>query len=89
MAAFDRASAAVAVAGAARGASCGDAAGGPVTVPVRVTFASSGSATSASVTGGPLVGTRDGACVAAALRGARVPAFDGEPVAVTTVVHLR
>jgi hypothetical protein len=86
---LDRAAAAVAIAGTARAASCREAGAGPIAVPVRVTFASSGSTTSAGVTGGPLVGTPEGACMARALRGARVPAFDGEPAIVTTVVHLR
>ncbi len=87
---FARAAAAVAIAdGGLRAASCRQAGAGSTAVPVSVTFAPSGSVLSATVTGGPLVGTPEGGCVAAALRGARVPAFDGEPVTAATLVHLR
>jgi len=88
--AFDRAAAAVAIAnGGLRAASCRKDGAGSAAVPVSVTFAPSGSVISVRVTGGALVGTAERGCVAAALRGAHVSAFDGEPVAVGTVVHLR
>jgi hypothetical protein len=58
-------------------------------VPVSVTFAPSGRVTSARINGGPLVGTPAGGCLAAALRGASVPAFAGEAVTVNTSVRLR
>jgi hypothetical protein len=87
--AFDRAAAAVAIAGGGlRAGSCRQAGAGVTAVPVSVTFAPSGGVAGVRVTGGALLGTAEGACVAAALRGAHVPAFDGEPVAVGTVVKL-
>jgi hypothetical protein len=87
--AFNRAAAAVAIAGGGlRAASCRKDGAGSTGVPVSVTFAPSGSVVGARVTGGALLGTAEGGCVAAALRGAHVPAFDGEPVAVGTVVTL-
>lgn len=46
---------------------------------VTVTFAPSGRVTSAVITGGPLVGTTIGGCVARLFRLAHVPAFDGPP----------
>lgn len=58
-------------------------------VPVSVTFASSGRVTSARLNGGPLLGTAAGSCLAAALRGATVPAFEGEPVTVKLNVTIR
>jgi hypothetical protein len=88
--AFERAVAAAAIAsGGLRAASCRQAGAGTIAVPVSVTFAPSGNVISVRVTGGPLIGTAEGSCVATALRGAHVPAFDGEPVAASTVVHLR
>jgi hypothetical protein len=85
---FDRAAAAVSIAAAARSArGCIVSEDLPQTARVRVTFSTSGRATSASIEGGPLVGTAAGACLARALRGAQVHAFEGEPVAVATTVH--
>ncbi len=71
-----------------RAASCREEGAGPVAVPVSVTFSPKGNVTGAVVTGGALAGTKEGACVASLLRGATVPAFDGDPVTVTTTVHL-
>jgi predicted Zn finger-like uncharacterized protein len=68
-------------AGAAR--SCGKPDGPTGTGRVRVTFAPSGSVTSAQVQGAPFAGTSVGGCVAGVFRNARVPAFDGSPVTVT------
>jgi serine/threonine-protein kinase len=53
----------------------------PGIVTVVITIAPSGSVTSATILG-PLAGTPDGDCVAAAARRARFPAFEGEPVTV-------
>ena len=87
---FDSAAAAVALAGAgSRGNACRDGDAGTLVVPVSVTFAPSGRATVARVTGGPLVGTPEGACLATSLHRATVPRFDGEPVTVNTTVRLR
>jgi hypothetical protein len=86
--AFDRGAAAVAIASASRGISCGEGEG-TLLVPVSVTFGANGRVRSAQVTGGALAGTGDGACVAKALRAASVPVFDGEPVTVNTTVRVR
>jgi hypothetical protein len=87
---FARASAAVAIASAGMAAgSCRDAGAGPLAVQVSVTFAPSGHASAATVDGGPMAGNAGGSCLSWALRGAKVPAFDGEPVVVHTTVHLR
>ncbi|MFT3766893.1 MAG: hypothetical protein QM820_15450 [Minicystis sp.] len=86
---FSASSAAVAIANAGmRAQSCkdGDAS---MSVPVSVTFASSGRAVRATINGGPFAGTPAGSCLAQALRNATVPSFDGEPVTVNTTVHLR
>jgi hypothetical protein len=86
---FDRPAAAISLAAAARSAgACLAPEETGRTARVHVTFSPSGRATSATVDGGPLTGTAAGACVARALRGARVHAFGGEPVAVATTVHL-
>jgi hypothetical protein len=65
-----------------RAASCRtvDTPAGPARV--AVTFAPSGTVTSAVVESGPLVGTSAGGCVAAKIRGIHVPAFTGDPVTV-------
>lgn len=49
---------------------------------VQVTFAPSGRVTNARVISGPFGGTTVGGCVARTFRGAKVPAFDGDPVTV-------
>jgi hypothetical protein len=84
---FDR-NAALAALGAASGraASCrkeGDPSG---TATVVVTFAPSGRATSANVSGPPFAGTSTGGCIAAAMRSAKVPAFSGDKVTVSRTV---
>ncbi len=86
---FDRGTAAISIAGAARSAgACLAPEDTGRTARVRVTFSTSGRATGASVEGGAFVGTATGACIARALRGAHVHAFEGDEVAVTTTVHL-
>lgn len=59
------------------------------TMPVSVTFAPSGRVTTATVDGGPFVGTSVGGCIARALRGATVAPFDGAPVTVHSSVRIR
>jgi len=86
---FDRAAASAALgaaSGAARGCKKDD---GPTgTARVKVTFAPSGSVTSASVDGPPFAGTAVGGCIAGAFRGAHIPAFDGSPVSVSKSVSI-
>jgi hypothetical protein len=45
--------------------------------------------TSAVIRGGPFLSTATGSCIALALRGATVGAFDGEPVTVHTSIRVR
>lgn len=75
-----------AAAGRAKG--CKTADGPTGSASVRVVFAPSGNVTSANVQGPPFAGTPVGGCIAAAFRGASVPAFDGSPVAVTKTVNI-
>jgi hypothetical protein len=86
---FDRGAASAALgaaSGAARGCKKED---GPTgTARVSVTFAPSGSVSSSSVDGPPFAGTSVGGCIAAAFRGAHVPAFDGSPVTVHKSVSI-
>ena len=63
----------------------GDPAG---SAKVIVTFAPSGRATSANVSGAPFAGTVTGGCIAARFRSAAVPAFSGEHVTVTKTISL-
>jgi hypothetical protein len=87
---INRAAVAVAIGGVSmKAASCREAGADPVAVPVTVIFAPNGHVTSAVINGGALAGTKEGACLAGMLRGATVPAFDGDSVTVTTTVHLR
>jgi predicted Zn finger-like uncharacterized protein len=82
-AAFDAQAAKTALGAAAGNASSCKEAGGPTgTGRVSITFAASGRPTSVAVTG-DLAGTTVGSCVARLFRGARVPAFSGEPVTVS------
>ncbi len=81
---FDRAAAMSALGGAAGAAKGCKKPDGPTGGgKVRVTFAPSGNVTSATVEGPPFAGTPVGGCVASAFRGARVPPFEGSPVAVS------
>jgi hypothetical protein len=85
---FDRGAASATLAAAAGAARACKRDGGPTgTARVRATFAPGGSVTSASVEG-PFAGTAVGDCIVAAFRGARVPAFDGVPVAVSKTVSV-
>jgi hypothetical protein len=88
--AFDRAAAASALSNAAAEASACRKDGDPSGVAsVTVTFAPSGRVTSAKLSGPPFAGTATGGCIAATLRRAKIPAFDGElmTVAKTIVVQ--
>jgi len=84
---FDRAAAAAALtAGATQASACrkdGDPSG---VASVVITFAPSGRVTSANVSGPPFAGTPTGGCIAAALRKARVPAFEGDRVTVSKTI---
>jgi hypothetical protein len=87
---LSRPAAAVAISVAGRrAASCLDANDPRGTMPVSVTFAPSGRVTTATVDGGPFVGTAVGGCIARALRSATVGPFDGAPVTVHSSVGLR
>ena len=86
--AFDREAARLAVnstASAAKGCADGSVTG---EATVTVTFAHSGHATSALVSG-TLAGTAVGSCIANVMRGARVPAYEGDLVSVRRVVRIR
>ena len=85
---LDRAAVASAIAGLGTRAGTCRAEPGTVSMPVSVTFAPSGRVLSARVTGGPLIGTAAGGCVAATLRGARIPAFAGEPATINATLRL-
>lgn len=79
---FDRSAAAEALGAAAASASSCKSDDGPTgRGRATVTFANSGRATNANVTG-TFAGTSVGGCVAALFRQARVPAFSGPPVKV-------
>jgi predicted Zn finger-like uncharacterized protein len=84
---FDRAAAAAALtAGAAQASACrkeGDPSG---VASVVITFAPSGRVTSANISGPPFAGTPTGGCIAAALRKARVPVFEGDRVTVSKTI---
>jgi hypothetical protein len=56
---------------------------------VVITFAPSGRVTTAQVNGPPFAGTPTGGCIAGRMRGARVPAFNGDFVTVskTVIIH--
>lgn len=80
---FDRNAAAAALNSAAAGASSCRKAGDPSGVAqVSVSFSTSGRATRAIVQGPPFAGTQTGGCIAAKMRGARIPPFTGSRVTV-------
>ncbi len=84
---FDRAAAASALsAGATQASACrkeGDPSG---VANVVITFAPSGRVTTATIGGPPFAGTPTGGCIAAALRQARIPPFEGERVTVSKTI---
>ncbi len=64
--------------------------GGPAgKATVVVTFEASGKVSSATVTDPPFAGTSSGACIAAALKRASVPAFSGLPGTVTKIISIQ
>jgi hypothetical protein len=74
-------------AGSAAGCRQGDDPSG--SARVSITFAPSGRVTSARVVGPPYQGTRTGGCIALSFGSASVPPFTGDPVTVSTDVHVR
>jgi hypothetical protein len=87
---FDRGAAKAALAAAAgAAASCKQADDPSGGARVSVTFAPSGRVSSAVLTGGAFQGTKTGACIAGAFRGATVPPFAGDPVTVSKEVSIR
>jgi hypothetical protein len=87
---FDRASAAAALGAAASSASGCRKEGDPTGLAVvHVTFTNSGKATRATIEGPPFAGTATGGCIAAAMRGAKVPPFGGDKVTVTKRVVIQ
>ena len=64
--------------------------GGPAgKATVVVTFEASGKVSSATVSDPPFAGTSSGACIAAALKRATVPAFSGLPGTVTKIISIQ
>jgi hypothetical protein len=64
--------------------------GGPTgKATIVVTFEPSGKVASAAVSDAPFAGTPSGACIAAAMKRATVPAFSGVPGTVTKVVSIQ
>ncbi len=64
--------------------------GGPAgKATVVVTFDASGKVSSATVSDPPFAGTSSGACIAAALKRATVPAFSGLPGTVTKIISIQ
>lgn len=87
---FDRAAAVAALTSSAGQASACRKEGDPSGVAsVVVTFAPSGRVTSANISGPPFAGTPTGGCIAAALRKARIPAFEGDRVTVSKTVVIQ
>ena len=87
---FDRGAASAALNASATQASACRKDGDPSGVAsVVITFAPSGRVTSANVSGPPFAGTPTGGCIAAALRKAKVPAFEGERVTVSKTIVIQ
>ena len=64
--------------------------GGPTgRATVVITFEPSGKASSATVSDPPFAGTSSGACIAAALKRATVPAFSGLPGTMTKIISIQ
>ncbi len=83
--AFDEAQAKAVLAEASKQAAyCRRGADPPGTAVVAVTFVASGAVSSAGVVQPPYAGTATAHCVAARLRGAQAPAFEGKP---RTLMH--
>ena len=83
---FDKGAAMTTLAAAASSAkSCK---GVPGTASVRVVFEASGRVSVASLQGPPFAGTPQGGCIVTIFRNAKVPPFDGAPVAVSKSVSI-
>jgi hypothetical protein len=87
---FDAKAAKAALASAATQTSQCREKGGPAgKATVVVTFEPSGKVSSATVSDPPFAGTSSGACIAAALKRAMVPAFSGLPGTVTKIISIQ
>lgn len=73
---------------AGKAKTCRTADGPTGVAKVKVTFASSGRVTQASVSAPPFAGTEVGNCIAETFRTANVPSFTGLPVSVTKSVTI-
>ena len=70
-------------------AKCREPGGPSGRATVVVTFEPSGKAVSATVSDAPFAGTSSGACIAAAMKRASVPAFSGLPGTVTKILSIQ
>jgi len=70
-------------------ARCREAGGPSGRATVVVTFEPSGKVASATVSDAPFAGTSSGACIAAAMKRATVPAFSGLPGTVTKILSIQ
>jgi hypothetical protein len=87
---FDPAAAKAALASAAVGtAQCREKGGPAGKASVVVTFEPSGKVATATVSDAPFAGTSSGACIAAVLKKATVPAFSGLPGTVTKIISIQ
>jgi hypothetical protein len=87
---FDQNAAKAALASAAvETAKCREPGGPTGRATVVVTFEPSGKATSATVSDAPFAGTSSGACIAAAMKRATVPAFSGLPGTMTKIISIQ
>jgi predicted Zn finger-like uncharacterized protein len=86
---FDRGAALASLSGAAAAArGCKKADTPTGSGRVRITFATSGRVTSATLESGPWAGTSAAGCIVGAFRGASVPPFSGAPVSVSKTVSI-
>jgi len=87
---FDQNAAKAAVSAAAfETAKCREAGGPTGLATVVVTFEPSGKVASATVSDAPFAGTSSGACIAATMKRATVPAFSGLPGTVSKVISIQ
>ncbi len=76
-------------AAAAQAAGCRKGEDPSGTAAVVITFAPSGRVTSATISGPPFAGTATGGCIAAAMRKAKVPPFDGDRITVSKTISVQ
>ena len=87
---FDQNAAKAALAAAAfETAKCREAGGPTGQATVVVTFEPSGKVSSATVSDPPFAGTSSGACIAAAMKRATVPAFSGLPGTIAKIISIQ